>query len=173
MVTPGSGIEEMEVMDAVGLDKGVLIPFQSPCKRLQDRLAFQDTTEVFLYYVGSWLYLVLHTWHSSALSDCVPLLRASWSCRQSHPHRWQHTSTYKSKREILSCPGRAHQDCLSNNYCTTLQELQAFVPLALACYYLAWPKPPPCNFFFFLYHRKISKAAGKCSPGDISEETTV
>lgn len=40
MVTPGNGIEEMEVIDAVDLDKGVVIPSQCLCKRLQDRLAF-------------------------------------------------------------------------------------------------------------------------------------
>lgn len=71
MVAPGNGIGEMEVIDAVGLDEGVLIPFQSPCKKLQERLAFQDTIEVFLHCVGSWLCLILHTWHSSVLSDCV------------------------------------------------------------------------------------------------------
>lgn len=72
----------MEVIDDVGLDKGVLMTSQSPCKRLQERLAFQDTVEIFLYCLGSWLCVVLHTWHSSVFSDCIPLLEASQSCRQ-------------------------------------------------------------------------------------------
>lgn len=135
MVTPGSGIGEMEVIDTVGLEKGVLISSQSPCKRLQERLAFQDTREVFLYCVGCWLYQVLQTLHSSVLSDCVPLLRASRSCRQS-PFPQVAPCTYKLKKEILSCPGRAHKDCLSINHCTTLQDLQDFVPIALVCYNL-------------------------------------
>lgn len=73
------------------------------------------------------------------------------------------------KKETSSCPGRAHKDCLSINCCTTLQGLQAFVPIALVCYSLA------CHhaIFFFPSQRKISKAAGTCNPGDISEEITV
>lgn len=55
MVTPGNGTGELGVIGAIGLDKGVLIPSKSPCQKLQERLAFQDTTEVFLYCVSSWL----------------------------------------------------------------------------------------------------------------------
>lgn len=84
------------------------------------------------------------------------LLRASLSCRQS-PSLWVLSCTYKAKRETLSCPGREHKHCLCISCCIMVQELQAFVPINLVCYNLAWSKTSPCKIFSFPLREKLVK----------------
>lgn len=114
---------DVGVMDAVGLDEGVLLPSQPPCERLQERLAFQGTIQAFLYCVGRWIYLFLCTWNSSVLSNCILLLRASSSCRQSAS--LQMTLQKEKHHHALT----EHTRTVSA--LTTAQQCKSFRPLCL------------------------------------------